>query len=388
MRAAEEEYRLGTENLERRAVDMIRSNFNIPIDAVEFDAKITGIPPKMLVGRDVSNQEMEQLSRQVGVKVGKINREGLKMDKGDQQPPEGKTHDELKPQIKRRRITNAMMHGAARKSQNLHHLDDQLRQENPQLGRHYSNLMAANDASYFLLDDQTIKDQGETGVHAGNTRVDLSNPQKPKIIAQGMVFPILLHELAKGVVELMSLWSLPKDSGIRQYVLDKTDNLSSETNDIRLGTKIWEKFVQQIPVDNQEVISLSWSMLQELPDTEFNSIIEGLIEGKADSQNRVRRLSNEALEELQKEASDDAFGGYSDSPEAEDDDVLTPPEEDDDVLTPPEENEIETPPQPEEPTEVDYETMSKRDLEVEIDLALDAGDMDLVRYLGSILNKK
>ena len=378
MSAAKEEYRLGTENLERKAVEMIRKKYNIPANAVEFDAKIVGISPKMLVGRDdLSPQEMEQLSRRVGVKVGKINRQGLKMSKGDKQPPQGKTHDELKPQIKRRRLSNAMMHGAARKSQNLHHLDDQLREENPELGRNYANVMAANDANYFLIDDETIRREGESGVHAGNVRVDLSNPQKPKIIAQGMIFPILLHELSKGVVELMSLWGLPEDRDIRQYVLDKTDNLSSETNDIRLGTKIWEKFVAQIPVENQEVISLTWNMLQELPDSEFNSIIEGLIQNSGNAQQRVRRMAEDALDELQREASEDVFGGYEDSPEQEDDDVLTPPEKEE-----PEES------QPEEPTEVDYERMSRRDLEIELDAALDAGDMDLVRHIGSILNSK
>jgi hypothetical protein len=377
MAAAKEENRLGTENLERKAVEMIRKQYNIPADAVEFDAKIVGIPPQMLVGRDASPQEMEQISRQTGFKVGKINRQGLKMDKGDKQPPQGKTHDELKPQIKRRRLTNAMMHGAARKSQNLHHLDDQLREENPELGRNYANVMAANDANYFLIDDETIRTEGESGVHAGNVRVDLSNREKPKIIAQGMIFPILLHELSKGVVELMSLWGLPEDRDVRQYVLDKTDNLASETNDIRLGTKIWEKFVAQIPVENQEVISLTWNMLQELPDSEFNSIIEGLIQNSGNAQQRVRRMAEDALDELQRESSDDVFGGYEDSPEQEDDDVLTPPEEEK-----PEE------PQPEEPTEVDYERMSRRDLEIELDAALDAGDMDLVRYIGSILNSK
>jgi hypothetical protein len=377
MAAAKEENRLGTENLERKAVEMIRKQYNIPADAVEFDAKIVGIPPQMLVGRDASPQEMEQISRQTGFKVGKINRQGLKMDKGDKQPPQGKTHDELKPQIKRRRLTNAMMHGAARKSQNLHHLDDQLREENPELGRNYANVMAANDANYFLIDDETIRTEGESGVHAGNVRVDLSNREKPKIIAQGMIFPILLHELSKGVVELMSLWGLPEDRDVRQYVLDKTDNLASETNDIRLGTKIWEKFVAQIPVENQEVISLTWNMLQELPDSEFNSIIEGLIQNSGNAQQRVRRMAEDALDELQRESSDDVFGGYEDSPEQEDDDVLTPPEEEK-----PEE------PQPEEPTEVDYERMSRRDLEIELDAALDAGDMDLVRHIGSILNSK
>jgi len=383
MSAAKEEYRIGTENLERKAVDMIRKQYNIPADAVEFDAKIVGLPPQMLVGSDMSPQQMEQLSNQAGVKVGKISRGNLKMSKGDRQPPEGKVHDELKPQIKRRRLTNAMMHGAARKSQNLHHLDDQLRDENPQLGRDYSNLMAANDANYFLLDDNTIKSEGESGIHAGNVRVDITNPQKPKIIAQGMVFPILLHELSKGVVELMSLWGLPEDAETRKYVLDKTDNLSSETNDIRLGTKIWERFVSQIPVDNQEVISLTWNMLQELPDTEYNQIIEGLIQNSTNAEQKVRRLADEALEELRKESSDDAFGGYDDSPEGEDEgDTLTPPEEEggEGSLTPE--------PEVEEPSEPDYERMSKRDIEIEIDSALDDGDMDKVRYLGSILNKK
>ena len=385
MAAAKEEYRIGTEGLERKAVDMIRKQYNIPVDAVEFDAKIVGLPPQMLVGGDMSPQQMEQLSNQAGIKVGKINREGLKMSKGDKQPPEGKTNDELKPQIKRRRLTNAMMHGAARKSQNLHHLDDQLRQENPQLGRNYANLMAANDANYFLIDDDTIKSEGESGIHAGNVRIDLSNPEKPKVIAQGMVFPILLHELSKGVVELMSLWGLPEDAETRRYVLDKTDNLSSETNDIRLGTKIWERFVSQIPFDNQEVISLTWNMLQELPDTEYNQIIEGLVQNSTDAEQKVKRLADEALEELRKESSDDVFGGYDDSPEQEDDgDTLTPPEEEGgrEVTPSPEIDE------PSEPSEPDYEKMSKRELEREIDSALDTGDMELVRHLGSILNKK
>ena len=270
------------------------------------------------------------------------------------------------------------MHGAARKSQNLHHLDDQLREENPELGRNYSNLMAANDANYFLIDDETIRREGESGIHAGNVRLDLSNPEKPKIIAQGMVFPILLHELSKGVVELMSLWGLSEDPEERKYVLDKTDNLASETNDIRLGTKIWEKFVAQIPVNNQEVISLTWNMLQELPDNEYNQIIEGLISGSGDAQNKVRRIAEEALEELQREASEDVFGGYDDSPEEEDEG---------DTLTPPEEGEEEDD-EPEGEDEIDYERMSKRDLEIAIDDALDAGDMELVRHLGSILNKK
>lgn len=384
--AAKQEYRIGIENLERKAVDMIRKQFNIPADAVDFDAKITGVPAKALIGRDVSPEQEEQLSRQIGAKVGKVERPGLRMTKGTKPVPQGKNEEELKPSVKRRRLTNAMMHGAARKSQNLHHLDDEIRETNPQLSRDYANVMAANDANYFLTDDDTIRREGESGVHAGNVRLDLSNPEKPKIIAQGIIFPILLHELAKGVVELMSLWSLPKDPEVSKYVLDKTDNLESETNDIRLGTKIWERFIEQIPTENQEVISLTWHMLQELPDSEFNSIIEGLIKGEGDAQQSVRRLAEEALEELRNEASEEVLGGYDDSDDSDEGDTdgdLAEPEgeeEEDDLL--------KSLLAKNEPEEVSYEDMSKRELEMEIDKALDAGDMELVRHLGSILNSK
>jgi len=397
MSAAKEEYRYGIERLEQKAVEMIRKQFNIPEGAVEFEATITGVPQKALGLPSNAPQELiDQMSRQLGVKIGDIQREGLKYDRGNQPAPEGKSEEQLKPKIKRRRLTNSMMHGAARKSQNLHHMDDQLRQENPRLNRDYSNLMAANDASYWMMSDDTIKDQGRSGVHAGNVRVKLSNQPggAPKIIAQGIVFPILLHELAKGVVELMSLWSLPADAEERKYVLDKTDNLDSETNDIRLGPVIWSKFVEQIPVDNQEVISLTFNMLQELSDSEFNSIIDGLLQNRTEAQTKVRRLAEEAMEELRREASDETFGLYGEPDE--DDDVATPEAggEGDGEYTDPELERIlggqkSEPTQPEIGDEdIALEDMSDSELKELMKIAIENEDYEYASEIRDILNKR
>ena len=334
MNAAKEEYAYGIDRLETKAVEMIRKQFNIPENAVEFEATITGVPQKALgLPSDTPQATIDQMSRQMGFKIGEVRREGLKFDKGTSPVPQGKTEGQMKPKIKRRKYTNAMMHGAARKSQNIHHMDDQLRQENPRLGQNYANLMAANDASYWMMSDADIKTQGRQGIHAGNVRVKLSDQPNgiPKIIAQGVVFPVLLHELAKGVIELMSLWSLPVDSEERKYVLDKTDNLDNETNDIRLGTIFWEKFVRQIPTDNQEVISLTWNMMQELSDDDFNSIIEGLTNDRTDSQIKVQRIAEEAAEELRREASDDTFGMYGDNDDKDGGDVATPDEDEEET---------------------------------------------------------
>jgi hypothetical protein len=401
--AAKKEYAYGIERLEQKAVEMVSRKFKIPSGAIEFEVSITGLPVQMapmvlntanvrgfnreqmmIINRVARNpnptqQDLSQLSQLLGVKFGNINKEGLKMTKGNIPPPQGKTEEELKPKVKRRRFTNAMMQGSARKTQNLHFEDEQFREENPELSQQYGNIMAANDASYWMMSDETIKQQGQSGIHAGNSRIKISpTGGPPKIVAQGMTYPILLHELGKAIPELVALWSLPEDRAVKQYVLDKTDNLEAETNDIRLGPVLWDKFVRQIPVDNQEVISLTWHMLQELSDHEFNSIVEGLLRDSTNAQQKIQRLAEEALAELREEASDDEFGGYEDSPEQDDDgDVLTPPED-----------EGRGEPQPKEPSGPDYENMSRRDLELAIDDALDAGDMDLVKYLGSILNSK
>jgi hypothetical protein len=354
MRAIQKEQQIGIQNLEQKAVRMIREQFNIPEDAVEFQAEITGLP--QLGGRP-------------------IEKGNLQYTKGNKEVPQGKTEDELKPEVTRRRITNAMMHGAARKSQNLHHMDDELRQQDPQLNQAYGNIMAANDAMYWMMSDEAIEQEGRGGVHAGNVRLDLSNPEKPKIIAQGIVFPILLHELAKGVMELMSLWSLPEDKDIRDYVTDKTDHLEAETNDIRLGSYIWGKFVEQIPVDNQEVISLTFNLLQQLPTEEFNGVMEGLANNQDQAKNTVRQLAQEAIEELSREDYEDAIGQYEpeDEPEAEDDvDTMLGGDE----------------PQGEEPQgeeQPDPSTWSQKEIQDEIDLALDAGDYETVAYLSKYL---
>lgn len=357
MAAIQKEQRIGTEVLEQRAIQMIRNQFNIPEDAVDFDAQITGLP---------------QLG---GTAIQKGN---LQYTKGTKTPPQGKSEEELKPEITRRRLTNAMMHGAARKSQNLHHLSDELRNDDPTLNNDYSKIMAANDAMYWMMSDEAIENEGRGGVHAGNVRLDLSNPEKPKVIAQGIVFPILLHELAKGVMELMSLWSLPEDKDIRDYVTDKTDHLEAETNDIRLGSHIWAKFVEQVPVDNQDVISMTFNLLQQLPTDEFNSVMSGLSNDQEQARNTVRELAQSAIDELSRENYDDAIGTYGEEPQGEE-----RPEDVDDVLGG---GEVDTPmDEPQEDEYSDPSTWSQKEIQDQIDLALDAGDFETVANLSKYL---
>jgi hypothetical protein len=348
--------------LEQLAVQMVSDEYGIPEGAVEFDARITGEEP--------------------------IRKTGLKMKKGNKRPPQGKTEEELKPNITKRRLMNAMMHGAARKGQYMYHMaQTDLNRIAPGLTDDYSKIMAGNDFMYWAMDDETISNESEEGTHAGQVRVDLSG-EKPKIIAQGMTFPFLLHELTKGVLELMSLHGLDVDKETRDYVLDKTDNLESEPWDIRLGPKIWEKFMEALSVDDLPNKSQIFNKLSTLPPAEFNGILQGLMNDTEQARRAIRDIASDVRRELGEESLDQATSQFRDS--GDDEGPTPPPDEDDEdpVLK----GLLGGKDKPEEQPEVEEidnpEDWSERELKSGIDDALDSGDYDTVRMLTDILNKK
>ena len=85
--------------LEQLAVRLVREEYDIPEDAVDFQVEITGHPSSG--GRPIS-------------------KERLQMKKGNKPAPEGKSTEELKPNVTKRRLINAMIHGAARKIGRAH----------------------------------------------------------------------------------------------------------------------------------------------------------------------------------------------------------------------------------------------------------------------------
>jgi hypothetical protein len=337
--------------LERLAIKLVTEEYNIPEGYVEFDVEITGENP--------------------------IQKTGLKLKKGSKPLPTNKNIEEVKPEITKRKLMNAMMHGAARKGQNLFHMaNEELNNIDPSLVNDYSKLMAGNDMMYWMLDDETINRESESGVHAGQVRVDISG-EVPKIIAKGITFPVLLHELTKGVLELLSLNGLPEDAEVREYVLDKTDNLESEPWDIRLGPKLWEKFLDCLEVEDLPFKTDIFNEISRLPSNNFNKLIKGLLEDKEQYKNQVKEIAEKIREELTEYEYESSLSQYSDEEsEYEEDDIKDTDDEKDVIDVKSDEEDSDTP-----------ENWSKKQLEDAIDMALDEEDYETVKYLTDILNK-
>ena len=253
----------------------------------------------------------------------------------------------------KRNIINAIVQGAAKKGHYLFQKPDikaRLDQINPSLYNDYLGIMAINDFLYFSM-EQMIEMMSQTGQGVAG-KVELKNndeddeegeeggEEKPdtKIVAEGMIFPILCHEIIKGLEESKGRYGLPKDPSLRQKVQGQVDLLSNEPMQLRIGPEIVEKLRFALPDEmydesNKGLINWFHTLLYQIPAQEFLELI-GLAISEDESKvkkatAKFREIMREAqqlksdFENYQEEqgGSDDEFGGGDDDDDDDDDNL-------------------------------------------------------------------
>jgi effector-binding domain-containing protein len=269
--------------LEKLAVEMIREEYNMGEDVVEIHAELTDT----------------------------INMEGTKKNpKPMATEVEFKNHDEMvsaNEEVYKRRFINSMIQGAAKKCNHMFHMaDDKLIEMDPRLPNKYAKMMSAADYMYYVVPDLS------GSVNGGVVRVQFPTASNPKAVihAQAMVLPVLIHELVKGVMELVSAHGLPKKKRIGEYVINKADFLAAEPWDMRLGPGIWSRFTKMINPDDFNLKHHIYMEMVSLPVREFNTkmreVMAGTKEGKKIIDEMVKGIKaglqedefNEAMNEI------------------------------------------------------------------------------------------
>jgi len=272
--------------LEKLAVDMIREEYDMDEDVVEIHAELTS----------------------------KINMVGTKKEPTPKATTlEFKNHDEMvnaNEEVYKRRFMNAMIQGAAKKCNHMFHMvDDELTDINPMLPSKYSKMMAAADYMYYIIPKM------EEGITGGVVHVQFPTEENPKAIihVQAMVFPVLIHELVKGVMELLSAHGLPKDKKIGKFVIDKADFLAAEPWDMRIGPALWSRFTEAIDSDDFKLKHHIYSELAALPVKEFNVKMREIMGGTKDGKQIIKDIVNEVKSGLADDDLNEAIGTISDS---------------------------------------------------------------------------
>ena len=257
------------------AIDLVREEFDIPEDDLIINAEISFNIDGKTFKENFRPRSVEGIEFEDHTSIESANKEVVK-----------------------RRLVNSMIQGSAKKCSHLFHMvEDKILDLNPRLNTNYSKMMAAADLAYYLINDTIMT------IPAGIVNVEFPKAEgEPATVnAVAASFPILVHEIVKGVMEVLSANGLPQDPKITEFVIAKADFTGAENWDMRLGPGIWERFTDAIDVDDYDLKHHIYSDLVALPVDEFNVIMREILAGTNRGKRHVKELADTIREEIRKD---------------------------------------------------------------------------------------
>jgi hypothetical protein len=216
--------------------------------------------------------------------------------------------EELELEKHKRNIINAIIQGAAKKGHYLFqkpNVKARLDAIDPSLYPSYLGIMAINDFMYFTM-EQMIEMMSQTGQGvAGKMSLEDADDEgdegggdddapDTKIVAEGMIFPILCHEIIKGLEAVKGRYGQSQNPSIRQKVKGAVDLLSNEPMQLRIGPEIVEKIRLALPDEmfsesNKGLINWFHISLYQLAAQEFLQLMGDVI---SSDESKVKRATS------------------------------------------------------------------------------------------------
>jgi hypothetical protein len=313
------------EELENLAVELVMKEMGIPEGALQFDAKIVGLGE--IEANDFNREQGgQQQMPEVNIEV----EEDLMNDL-----------EKINLEKAKRRLINNMIQGASKKGHYMYHyVSDKIREitGSENLVNQYGILMSINDTLYWQLSDdqmQAMMGGGGGQPMIGGKESVKRNTTPPTIVARGINFPVLVHELIKGVMELFAIQGRPKnDEGEEEgweEIEGSEDTLEKEMWDLRLGPAIWDRVRSQFPEDiltDENKVELQNYLITEifkLPAKNFLVFMREVISGSQ----KGKRLMGELMDGIEKMFNDEEYESAVQSFQNDLDDITDETDDDD-----------------------------------------------------------
>ena len=263
----------------------MESNYRPELEQIAKDvvSEVYGLPQEAMIaklGADARQNWQEQQQQQVNRKPKPIG-----FEEEDALEVEGKRPEDLQSQINKRITMNLLTQGAAiHNMMSIYHLaTEKINSLDPRLLRAYQKLAPGMVSTYWLMDFMAMADYLGDNIQ-GSARVIYADEDEstddddfsklfdddsaeeseeefgaepdqdnveydgPKVKAIGANFPILIQELVKGVMEILSHHGLADlDPDTTSKVLQAADVLTDEPWLIQVGPHIWRSFLQIVP---------------------------------------------------------------------------------------------------------------------------------------------
>ena len=286
--------------LEDLAIELVKNELGIPDDAMQFKAELVGQPMGAAEGMQSesempSEEEVEEL-------MGDMENFNLEREK--------------------RRFINSLIQGAAFKGGHMYNLvKNEINDINPQLMNLYAVTQSLMEHAYWIFPNMEGM-AGGGGGQMGQSEVD-EETDPPTVKAKAVTFPLLVHELVKGVYEIFGSHGLPDDPRQQEMILNAEDTLPSEIWDSRLGPIFWEKFMASYPIelfdeDKKHIQHYLFMRFSALNAEEFMKVSKMILKGDPLGQQFIQGMVNEIVKDLKDKDYKDAMG-YDEDDEDDDD---------------------------------------------------------------------
>jgi hypothetical protein len=213
----------------------------------------------------------------------------------------------------KRRVINGITQGAALHGtfsfymfkEYLDAIDDTLVDKYNQLMKEVFGVYDDDNAIAMFLN--AIAQGQKTG--GGSSKVIINEQQSgPTIQARAICFPMLVHEIIKGLYELVSLQGFQGTKDQNQQVVDKVDKLENEPHDLKYGKFIFDA-LNDIFANSQysdsRIREFFFAEVYQLGDTEFVEFVENAINKQLTSSQK--RWVEQTLKSIQMDLRDDDF---------------------------------------------------------------------------------
>lgn len=229
----------------------------------------------------------------------------------------------MQKMIQRRHFTNAIIQGSAVTNNFLFEMAGaQLDRIHPELRKAYGIIMLSSELGYWMFPQDAVIAGAKLQTQVGTAEVTfvggdqeeeeepgeevapeaMEEPQAqriPLVKARAWMFPVLIQEIIKGLTELASLPSLPRDPVDRQEVLDKADLIDAEAWHMMLGPKLWDSFIEATDAVNERELTMHlYRHIQQLDVDEFNSFMKEVLAKSPRGMQMLRDLANQIKAEL------------------------------------------------------------------------------------------
>jgi hypothetical protein len=333
--------------------------------------------------------------------VKKQQKEEQEIKKEPENEPEIYKSEDIESEIAKRKILNNLMQGEAQNVQSMMYTKkNEIQQINPELLDFYKEFFNINKKFDWKegmnLEEVMKAAPGGANMMDTDFEEDPENEgeERPVIKVRALDLMMVIHETVKGIYELILAHAIPEDPVLAQKIKDATYSLKDEQEDVKYGPYIaatvrdyinsllqreYSKTVNEI----KNLREFVYARLAGLDSKVFVELFKYILSDKTKEADVIMlsdeyNLVNGAIDDATYEDEDDEEEEIYNKP----DNKIKKFNELDDIDLDEVDKLLKT------PGKKSYEDMNKRELQKEIDAALDRGDYGIIKHLQELLDQK